>query len=119
MDRTIEHVVDSKDASNETLSTIYHITSAREAEIAQHAGEYVPEGFAREGFIHCSYTHQLHGVLQRFFAGRTDLVLLEIDPARLNCPVVDENLQGGTELFPHIYGRLPMSAVVGIRPIGS
>jgi uncharacterized protein (DUF952 family) len=97
---------------------IYHITSAAEAARAKQAGEYVPEGFAREGFIHCSYADQVDGVLRRIFHGRTGLVVFEIDPARLTCPIVDENLEGGAELFPHIYGRLPMSAVVAVRPCG-
>jgi uncharacterized protein (DUF952 family) len=97
---------------------IYHITTAQAVEAAQKSGEYAPEGFALEGFIHCSYAHQIQGVLQRRFQGRTNLVLLEIEPSRLPCPVVDENLEGGTELFPHIYGRLPMSTVVGIKKLG-
>ena len=96
---------------------IYHITTAEAAEAAQKSGEYTPEGFALEGFIHCSYAPQIQGVLQRRFQGRTNLVLLEIEPSRLTCPVVDENLEGGTELFPHIYGRLPMSTVVGIKKL--
>jgi uncharacterized protein (DUF952 family) len=96
---------------------IYHITTAEAAEAAQKSGEYAPEGFALEGFIHCSYAHQIQGVLQRRFQGRTNLVLLEIEPSRLPCPLVDENLEGGTELFPHIYGRLPMSTVVGIKKL--
>jgi uncharacterized protein (DUF952 family) len=96
---------------------IYHITTAEAAEAAQKSGEYAPEGFALEGFIHCSYAHQIQGVLQRRFQGRTNLVLLEIEPSRLPCPVIDENLEGGTELFPHIYGRLPMSTVVGIKKL--
>jgi uncharacterized protein (DUF952 family) len=96
---------------------IYHITTAEAAEAAQKSGEYAPEGFALEGFIHCSYAHQIQGVLQRRFQGRTNLVLLEIEPSRLPCPLVDENLEGGTELFPHIYGRLPMSTVVGIKKV--
>jgi uncharacterized protein (DUF952 family) len=94
---------------------IYHITSEREAHDARVSGEYQPQGFDAEGFIHCSYAHQVAGVIQRRFQGRSDLVLLEIDPGRLTCKVVDENLEGGTELFPHIYGRLPMSAVVGVK----
>jgi len=91
---------------------IYHITSEAEAKQAQIIGEYAPQAFDAEGFIHCSYAHQVNGVLNRIFKGRTDLVIFEIDPARLPCKVVDENLEGGTELFPHVYGRLPMSAVV-------
>jgi uncharacterized protein (DUF952 family) len=98
-----------------SLTPIYHITSAREAEEAAKSGEYVPTGFEREGFIHCSYTHQVRDVANRLFSGRTDLVLLEISPDLLNCSVKDENLEGGSQLFPHIYGRLKMSAVVAIH----
>jgi uncharacterized protein (DUF952 family) len=96
---------------------IFHITTPAEAAAALAAGEYVPEAFEREGFIHCSYGHQVIGVLGRFFRGRTGLVLLVIDPAKLPCPVIDENLEGGSELFPHIYCRLPMTAVAGITPL--
>ena len=99
-------------------SHIYHITSEREATQAQVSGEYTPEDFDREGFIHCSYPNQLESVIKRRFTGREDLVLLEIDTTRLTCKIVDENLEGGTELFPHIYGRLPMAAVK-IRSIRS
>jgi uncharacterized protein (DUF952 family) len=96
---------------------IYHVTSAVEAKKAEQTGEYEPEGFTREGFIHCSYAHQVEGVVKRIFHGRTGLVVFEIDPKRLACRIVDENLEGGAELFPHIYGRLPISAVVAVRPI--
>jgi uncharacterized protein (DUF952 family) len=99
-------------------SYIYHITSEREATQAQISGDYTPGDFDREGFIHCSYPNQLEGVIKRRFAGRRDIVLLEIDTTLLTCKIVDENLEGGTELFPHIYGRLPMS-VVKIRSIRS
>jgi uncharacterized protein (DUF952 family) len=97
---------------------IYHITSEHEANGAKISGVYVPPDFEREGFIHCSYAHQLEGVIRKRFQNRTDLVVLEIDPAQLTCEVIDENLEGGTELFPHIYGRLPMS-IVKIRSIQS
>jgi uncharacterized protein (DUF952 family) len=101
------------------VTSIYHITSKAEAEAAQKSGDYIPAGFAREGFIHCSYAHQVHGVLNRLFKGRTDLVLLEVAPDRLRCKIVDENLEGGNELFPHIYGRLNMSAVVAVHELPS
>jgi len=66
--------------------------------------------------VHCSYRHQLAAVADRLFRGRTDLVMLQIDPSRLTTPVIHENLEGGTELFPHIYGPIPMAAVVEIHP---
>jgi uncharacterized protein (DUF952 family) len=97
---------------------LFHITSEIEATVARRTGEYVPRAFESEGFIHCSYAHQVRGTLNRIFKGRTDLAVFEINPARLPCKVIDENLEGGTEVFPHIYGKLPMSAVVRIIPVG-
>lgn len=95
---------------------LYHITTEPEAASAQRSGEYVPRGFAREGFIHCSHPHQVAAVANRIFRGQKNLVVLKIDPTKVGCAIVEENLEGGSELYPHIYGRLPFSAVVAIRP---
>jgi uncharacterized protein (DUF952 family) len=98
------------------MARIYHITSKQEASEAQRTGIYAPATFASEGFIHCSYRHQVIGVANRIFRGQPYLVLLEIDPAALDCRVIDENLEGGTELYPHVYGRLRMSDVIRVHP---
>jgi uncharacterized protein (DUF952 family) len=95
---------------------LFHIASAPEVERARRVGEYVPEAFARDGFVHCSYSEQVIAVANRLFAGRADLVLLEIDPEKLSVAVVDENLEGGMELFPHVYAPIPMTAIVAIHP---
>jgi uncharacterized protein (DUF952 family) len=92
---------------------LYHITSEAAAK-AFERGSYKPELFDREGFIHCSYAHQVVAVANRIFKGRTDLVLLQIDPSRLKARIVEENLEGGTELFPHVYGELERSAVTRV-----
>ncbi|HUF92780.1 MAG TPA: DUF952 domain-containing protein [Candidatus Limnocylindria bacterium] len=97
------------------MSAIYHITSAPEVERAARAGEYAPAGYEAEGFVHCSYRHQVLGVANVRYRGRPGPVLLEIDRARVPGRVVDENLEGAGSLFPHIYGRVPMSAVVAIH----
>ena len=106
------------------MTPIFHITSRAEADEARRAGTYVPAAFHRDGFIHCSYARQLTRVADARFPGRSDLVLLKIDRARVGCEVVDENLEGGSDLFPHIYGPLPMSAVTAViefpsRPDGT
>ena len=51
------------------------------------------------------------------FRGKDNLLLLEIDPARLDAPVILENPNGGDELFPHVYGELSMKAVLAIREL--
>jgi uncharacterized protein (DUF952 family) len=40
--------------------------------------------------------------------------VLVIDTERLEIPVVVENLEGGDEPFPHLYGPLPTGAVVNV-----
>ena len=97
------------------MPIIYHITSAAETEEAGRVGEYVPKGFETDGFTHCSYARQVTGVANIVYRGQTDLVLLEIDRSKVGTEVVDENLDGGPELFPHVYGPLPMAAVVRVH----
>jgi uncharacterized protein (DUF952 family) len=95
---------------------LFHITTGDELRAAQYVGTYRPSRFATDGFVHCSYAHQVTGVANRLFRHAAGLVLLEIDPARLASAVVDENLEGGSELFPHIYGPVPMTAIVQVHP---
>jgi uncharacterized protein (DUF952 family) len=94
---------------------LFHITTKQEADAAAAAGEYTPAAFAREGFIHTSYARQVLATANRIFRGKRDLVVLEIDPGLLGCKVIDENLEGGSELFPHIYGKLRWSAVRSVH----
>lgn len=68
---------------------------------------------ATEGFIHCSTGEQLPGVARTFYAGREDLILLTIDPELLGeGRLVYEDLYDHGDLFPHIYGPLPVRAVI-------
>jgi uncharacterized protein (DUF952 family) len=96
---------------------LFHITTKEEADAAAVAGEYIPAAFAREGFIHTSYPHQVLATANRIFRGKQNLVVLEIDPELLGCKVIDENLEGGSELFPHIYGKLRWSAVLEVHAL--
>ncbi len=95
---------------------IHHITTSKEAEEAARTGSYRPRTYDADGFIHCSTRDQVIRVANFLFAGRNDLVLLTIDRTALTSEVRDENLEGGDELFPHVYGSLPWSAVVSVYP---
>jgi uncharacterized protein (DUF952 family) len=90
---------------------IYHITSTDAWKNAQQKSQYLPEGFEKEGFIHCSNKDQIVGVGQRYYAGQSGLLILGINTDKLDARVVFENLVGGEELFPHIYGALNLTAV--------
>jgi uncharacterized protein (DUF952 family) len=78
---------------------------------------YRPAGFEEDGFIHCSTASQVMRVAERLFRGRRDLILVRIDPDVLEPDVRLENLDGGDELFPHIYGELDLSAVTGVETL--
>lgn len=96
---------------------IYHIAERAAWQAAQAVGAYRPSSLETEGFIHCSERGQLAAVAAAFFHGRTDLVLLTIDPARAAAPLVYENTTGGVERFPHLYGALPTTAVIHVAPL--
>ncbi len=91
---------------------IYHITEQSTWDQAIRDGIYLPTNFMREGFIHCSTRDQILNTAERYYAHDRNLVILQIDVARLQSDVVEENLFGGTEYFPHIYGPLNLDAVV-------
>jgi uncharacterized protein (DUF952 family) len=91
---------------------IYHIVPRTDWESI--SGDlYRGDTLESEGFIHCSTAAQVADTANFLFAGREDLVLLQIDPARLTAEVRYED-GGDGRLFPHIYGPLEKSAVVRV-----
>ncbi len=73
-----------------------------------------------DGYIHFSTAGQVRETAARHFAGAGDLLLVAVDPDRLGEDLRWEPSRGGA-LFPHLYGNLPMSAVLSIAdlPLGS
>lgn len=67
-----------------------------------------------DGYIHLSGAEQLQGTLDKHFAGQSDLVIAEVDLAALG-DLVKWEVSRGDALFPHIYGALPLAAVIGTR----
>ena len=67
-------------------------------------------------YIHLSAADQVEGTLARHFAGQTGLVLLEVALGALGDTVRWEESRGGA-LFPHLYGVLPLSAIVAAKPL--
>lgn len=95
---------------------IYHIVDRQAWEQARPTGEYRHRSLEKQGFIHCSNVNQVVGVANHCFRGQGGLVLLDISEARLLARVQYENLDGGDDLFPHIYGPLNCDAVVAVHP---
>jgi len=100
-------------------SVLLHLCSNDEWRSAQARGEHRPNSLDECGFVHLSTTEQVHLPANRLYAGRTDLVLLHIDPARLTSPVRWEPgvaTDPDAMVFPHLYGALPLEAVINVTP---
>jgi glutathione S-transferase len=102
------------------VTFIYHIATAVAWAQAQRDGQYTmstrDRTLAEEGFIHASTAPQVARVANAFYQGAPDLLLLVIDPDRVDSEVRYEPVPGHDLPYPHIYGPLNLSAVVQTRP---
>lgn len=90
------------------MDELLHVTTVDGWQAAQQDGMFrQPPG----GFIHLCTRAQLPFVLARHFAGQRDLLVLRIDPARLD--IRWEDSEPGMLPFPHLYGSLPLTEVRG------
>jgi len=90
---------------------LMHITERVNWLKALEAGSYRADSLETQGFIHCSTPAQVTATANRYYRGQRGLVLLCIDSRQLASEVRWENLEGGQEPFPHIYGPLNLEAV--------
>ena len=95
---------------------IYHIVRPETWELIKDQSSYSAESLDTEGFIHCSYDHQLGGVLQRYYQDADNVVVMKIDVAKLTSKLVSEPSTRG-ESYPHVYGPINMDAVAGIEEL--
>jgi uncharacterized protein (DUF952 family) len=96
---------------------LVHLCSKDEWQCAQTLGEHRPGSLSTMGLVHLSTPEQVHLPANRLYAGRTDLVLLRIDAARLSSPVRWEPGVPADPVgmeFPHLYGPLPVAAVINV-----
>ncbi|NJL09776.1 MAG: DUF952 domain-containing protein [Calothrix sp. SM1_7_51] len=92
------------------MNTIFHITQRQKWESAKFLGKYSADSLETEGFIHCSTLQQIVKTANRFFAHQKDLVILHIDPKKVQ-PEIREEAASNGDNFPHIYGQLNIDAV--------
>lgn len=99
------------------MDLIYKIAPGSLWREAQQKGRF--EGSAvdlADGFIHFSMKEQVEETARKWFVGQQDLMLIGVDPAKLGNTLRYESSRGGA-LFPHLYGVLPLEAVVFAKPV--
>lgn len=97
------------------MADLYHLV-LRSAWETKPGEDYRADSLETEGFIHCSYAHQVASSANRFYTRADNLLVLTIDKALLASPLREEPASSG-ELFPHIHGPLNRDAVVSVRPM--
>lgn len=80
-----------------------------------HTGSTRGVELAQEGYIHCSTAEQWPAVVGRFYSDAEQLLLLHVDETKLDAPLVYEQLGDAPEAFPHVYGPIPLAAVVEVE----
>ncbi len=97
---------------------VFHICPRRAWEKALAAGLYRGVDADRaDGFLHFSAAGQVRESARRHRAGMPEVVLLCVEAARLGAAFEWETSLAG-ESFPHLYGALPLSAVLRVDALG-
>jgi uncharacterized protein (DUF952 family) len=99
------------------VPVLYKIMPKQEWETAQANGLYEgSEVDRRDGFIHLSASRQVRATAQKHFSGKADLLLVSVVEEALGHSLKWEASRGG-DLFPHIYGALPLRAIIEVIPL--
>ncbi len=99
------------------MDLIYKIAPASLWRKVQDKGRFegAPADIA-DGYIHFSTAEQAEATAAKYFSGTDDLLLIAIDTKLLGESLRFEPSRGGA-LFPHLYGDLPLDAVVWAKPL--
>lgn len=96
---------------------VHHLALVEDWAEAVDAGTYRRSTRGRSldevGFVHCSTAEQVAGTANAFYADCRELVVLTIDTDRTGAERRDEDLEGHG-VFPHLYGPVPVTAVVAV-----
>jgi uncharacterized protein (DUF952 family) len=96
------------------VSLVYKILPRAEWDAAVAAGRFEGSTIDRQdGFIHFSAGDQWSETLRLHFAGQDGLVLVAVDADSLGEALKWEPSRGG-QLFPHLYGALPVELAVSV-----
>lgn len=96
---------------------IFHICAEADWQAAQRDGVYRGSARARaDGFLHLSTAEQLSGSLTKHYPDPRGFVILSVRTSALDQSDLRWEPSRGGALFPHIYGDLPLAAVLAVTP---
>ncbi|MFO1101635.1 MAG: DUF952 domain-containing protein [Methylocystis sp.] len=99
------------------MTRIYKLVSRADWKAAEASGVFKgAEIDLADGFIHFSAAEQVEETAAKYFAGRTDLLLVAVDAVTLGEALKWEASRGDA-LFPHLYAPLALENVARVDPL--
>jgi len=97
------------------MKLILFLISKEDLEAFKASGTFEPIGFKEEDFVHCSFKEQVCAVATKHYKGRQDMMLLELNEARVSAWLKVEDLKAKGEVFPHVYRVLAWDDVFEVH----
>lgn len=102
------------------MALIYKIVSKDEWRKAEETGIFTGAAVdLADGFIHFSTAEQVEETANKHFKGQNNLSLVAVDEDELDEEALRYEVSRGGAFFPHLYGNLPLAAVVGVSPFAA
>lgn len=99
------------------MTLIYKLLPASLWREAEAAGVFAGAGIdLADGYIHFSTRAQVEETAARYFNGVADLLLVAVEAEPLGDALKWEPSRGG-DLFPHLYGTLPVARVAKVAAL--
>ncbi len=120
VDRILPNVESDRYDWEFPVETIYHIVPVNYFTALPGDQDYLPESFARDGFIHCTRGADLLALVanKHFKKVPGDFLMLVIEVQAVKAPIKYEVLDPSMPYpFPHIYGPLNRDAIVSAIPM--
>ncbi len=96
---------------------IYKVAGRDVFEASRAAGRFLGQPVDHaDGYVHFSTAEQLAETIRLYFAGLDGQVLFQVAAAPLGAALRWEASRNGA-LFPHLYGDLPMDAVLALAHV--
>jgi uncharacterized protein (DUF952 family) len=96
---------------------VFHIVAPATWAAAVEAGEYLPDAYSGDGFVHFSFADQVARTANGRYRDAPALIVVEVEsddvPAELR---IEDSYRVGEE-FPHVYGPIPLAAAVTVHPL--
>ena len=104
----------------DATTTIYKILTTEQWTAFQADGVFEGNPLDKDdGYLHMSYLPQVAKTHEKFFGGRHDVLLVHVDSSALldSGTVRPEANRPGGDVYPHIYGTIPIAAVIKTEPL--